>query len=62
MTIEQYLKSSLGELQFAMAAVLAERDVLKAERDAVKAQLAETEKSIKESAPKAAKTPPASKE
>lgn len=30
MTIEQYLKAQLGELQFALAATMAERDVLKA--------------------------------
>lgn len=33
MTIEQYVKSQLGELQFALAVVMAERDSLKNEAE-----------------------------
>lgn len=38
MTIEQILKSQLGELQFALAATMAERDALKAKLDAIEQQ------------------------
>lgn len=44
MTIEQYLKAQLGELQFALAAAMAERDAFKAKLEEVQKSVASVEK------------------
>lgn len=52
MTIEQYLKAQLGELQFALAVTMAERDSLKAHLGAVTAEHDALKPQVEEAAAK----------